>query len=126
MTTETWKFTLPVIAVSLVIEFCHSLKENKSVYKTNDTLCSIVLGAGGLLSGFFCKIVVLQLYVFVHHYKLCMFDNSWFVWILAVVASDISYYWFHRSAHEINLFWVSHATHHSSVQFNLSTALRLP
>ena len=126
MTTETWKFTLPVIAISLVIESYHSLKENKSPYEKNDTICSIVLGVGGLLSGFFCKIAVLHLYVFVHHYKLCAVDNSWLTWMLAVVASDFSYYWFHRSAHEINWFWLSHATHHSSVKFNLSTALRLP
>lgn len=126
MTTETWKITLPVIAISLSIEFYHSLKENKGVYNASDTLCSVVLGIGGLLSGFFSKIVVLHIYVFVHHYKLFNFDTSWPAWILALVACDFSYYWFHRSSHEINWFWLSHLTHHSSTQFNLFTALRLP
>eukprot|EP01133_Synstelium_polycarpum_P010929 gene10929-12736_t len=37
---------------------------------------------------------------------------------------DFGYYWFHRMAHEINYIWATHATHHSSEKYNLSTALR--
>jgi alkylglycerol monooxygenase len=37
---------------------------------------------------------------------------------------DFAYYWFHRAAHEINLFWAAHQTHHSSEEYNLSSALR--
>jgi alkylglycerol monooxygenase len=55
---------------------------------------------------------------------------------------DLGYYWFHRMGHgksknlnhsivlisflylEVNLFWATHQTHHSSEYYNLSTALR--
>ena len=37
---------------------------------------------------------------------------------------DFSFYWFHRWVHECNFGWASHTTHHSSEEFNLSTALR--
>ncbi|KAJ3026795.1 UNVERIFIED_CONTAM: hypothetical protein HDU68_005026 [Siphonaria sp. JEL0065] len=46
------------------------------------------------------------------------------VWILAFLGVDFGYYWAHRGAHEINLGWAGHVTHHNSQDYNLSTALR--
>jgi len=37
---------------------------------------------------------------------------------------DFSYYWFHRSNHEIRLLWAGHVNHHSSEYLNFGTALR--
>ena len=37
---------------------------------------------------------------------------------------DFAYYAGHRGAHHINLFWSGHQAHHSSEEYNLSTALR--
>ena len=34
------------------------------------------------------------------------------------------YYWSHRCGHEISILWASHAVHHQSEDYNLSTALR--
>lgn len=56
-----------------------------------------------------------------------VFELPWdsnFTWILGFIGMDFLYYWFHRAAHEINVLWASHQTHHSSEDYNLSTALR--
>ncbi len=45
-------------------------------------------------------------------------------WVLVFVAIDFAFYWFHRSAHVVNLLWGSHVVHHSSEDFNLSVGLR--
>ncbi|EKJ85168.1 sterol desaturase/sphingolipid hydroxylase (fatty acid hydroxylase superfamily) [Leptospira meyeri] len=45
-------------------------------------------------------------------------------WTFAVVFADFVYYWFHRHCHEINLFWATHVTHHSTQEMNLSVAFR--
>lgn len=37
---------------------------------------------------------------------------------------DFCYYVMHRSAHNINLFWGGHKVHHSSEEYNFTTALR--
>lgn len=50
--------------------------------------------------------------------------NSVVTYIIAFLLVDMAYYWFHRAAHEINLFWAAHQTHHSSEEYNLTTALR--
>lgn len=50
-------------------------------------------------------------------------DNVW-SFLLTFLFVDMMYYWFHRAAHEVNLFWAAHQTHHSSEDYNLSTAFR--
>lgn len=47
-------------------------------------------------------------------------------WVAALVGWDLIYYWDHRLSHEVRLFWASHVNHHSSREYNLSTALRQP
>ena len=53
---------------------------------------------------------------------------STFQTILAGIALflgvDFCYYWFHRMAHHINIGWATHVVHHSSEEYNLTTALR--
>ncbi|CAF1688914.1 unnamed protein product, partial [Adineta ricciae] len=50
--------------------------------------------------------------------------NSPITYWVTFLGMDFGYYWFHRAAHEVNLFWASHQTHHSAENYNLSTALR--
>lgn len=51
-------------------------------------------------------------------------EDSKILWILCFLGYDLGYYWFHRLSHEINFIWASHIVHHSSEDYNLSTALR--
>lgn len=50
---------------------------------------------------------------------------GWWSIPLAVLAADFTYYWMHRCEHEIRLFWANHNVHHSSPEFNFTTALRI-
>jgi len=51
--------------------------------------------------------------------------QTWWSWALAVLAADFTYYWMHRFEHEVRILWAYHSVHHSSPEFNLTTALRL-
>ncbi len=51
--------------------------------------------------------------------------GDWWVWVLAIVGTDLAYYAEHRMQHRVRLFWAAHSVHHSSQHFNMSTALRL-
>lgn len=47
-------------------------------------------------------------------------------WFLATIfVMDFVYYWLHRSEHRVRVLWCAHAVHHSSEEFDLTTALRL-
>lgn len=50
--------------------------------------------------------------------------NLW-SWIAAILLADFTYYWMHRFEHEIRVLWAYHSVHHSSPEFNLTTAFRL-
>lgn len=50
---------------------------------------------------------------------------TWWSWVLAILVADVSYYWMHRWEHEVRVLWSYHVVHHSSPEFNLSTAYRL-
>jgi len=52
--------------------------------------------------------------------------DQWHTWVLALIVTDLCYYWAHRADHTIRLLWTAHSVHHSSEYFNLTTALRLP
>ena len=45
---------------------------------------------------------------------------------LALVLVDFCYYWDHRAAHRVRAYWaISHSVHHSSWQYDQTTALRI-
>jgi sterol desaturase/sphingolipid hydroxylase (fatty acid hydroxylase superfamily) len=67
-------------------------------------------------------------YLFVH-YRFALGDARdyaplWGVHVAVFCLTDFAYYWFHRWGHECNLGWMAHVVHHSSEDYNLTTALR--
>jgi len=51
-------------------------------------------------------------------------QRQWWAWVLLFFLDDFIYYLFHRSNHEIRLFWAGHVSHHSAIRMNFATALR--
>jgi sterol desaturase/sphingolipid hydroxylase (fatty acid hydroxylase superfamily) len=110
---------------SVVLERVWAIRGNPG-YNNKDALCSIGLN---LLSSIINLVigVVLPLAVYV-----LVYDN----WRLidglpllvaipvAFIVHDLSYYWEHRLGHRVGLLWAFHAIHHSSNEFNHSTAAR--
>ena len=78
--------------------------------------------------GLLTKGSMLALYVYIHEHHRVV-DLPWdstLTWILSAMAVDCGYYWFHRASHEVGLLWAVHQVHHSSQEFNLTTAFRQP
>ena len=51
--------------------------------------------------------------------------DAWWTWVLLFLGVELCYYAYHRAAHRVRWFWLSHAVHHSPNQLNLSAAYRL-
>lgn len=60
------------------------------------------------------------------HWSLGLLANwpSAAVWLLALLAWDLGFYWLHRLHHQWPLFWAVHLIHHQGRQFNLSLGVR--
>lgn len=117
---------VPFFILLLGVECFYGWLRNHQTYRLNDTINSLQMGTLSRLKG------VLQLSVsglvlswFVALFGVTpMSSEPLWVWIVAFVAYDCCYYWKHRFGHEWRIMWASHAAHHQSEEYNLSTALR--
>ena len=124
--TSFTTIVLLLLGVLLIVEGIHSYKEDKHLFKKSDTLSNLAVGAGYIVCNISSK--GLQLFIFecVSKFSLFHISERWYVWVFSILAADIAYYWYHRASHEVGWFWAVHVFHHSSEQYNLSIAFRVP
>jgi sterol desaturase/sphingolipid hydroxylase (fatty acid hydroxylase superfamily) len=124
---------VPFFLLAIVIELLVNWRKQAGYYRSNDAINSISAGMLDTTTGYFTKFLPLLAWGFVLE-NLAIIDMplAWFdasprgiaLWIVAAIAWDFFYYWFHRFSHEISILWAAHAVHHQSEEYNLSTALR--
>ena len=126
-----WKPSIPemILAfylVSITLELTlSSLKVIKARYETRDTLAAFGMTLGNIATNLLMAGIVFA--GLSAAYKVRLFTISpaspW-AWAALFFLDDFTYYWFHRISHECRLWWAAHVNHHSSQNYNLSTALR--
>jgi len=126
MITALTFFTIPIVIFLFVMEVLHSYKEDKHLYKRKDTVSNIGIGLGYFASNILSKGVLFYLFQLAFKFSVFQMPREWYAWIIAFLAADFSYYWYHRASHEIGWFWAVHVVHHSSEEYNLSIGFRLP
>jgi len=123
----------PFFILAVIFELIIDRLRGSGFYRANDAINSISTGMLYITSGYFTRFISLVAWGFVlQNFALIDMPLSWFVaspkgialWIVAALAWDFCYYWFHRMSHEISILWASHAVHHQSEDYNLSTAQR--
>ena len=117
---------IPFFLLLIGLELWLDHKRKTGFYRFNDAITSLQLGILSRVSGVLIGLIPFTFYVyFYQNWKL--FDvstSSYLAWLLAFIAYDLVYYWVHRLSHTINIMWGSHVVHHSSEEYNLTTALR--
>jgi sterol desaturase/sphingolipid hydroxylase (fatty acid hydroxylase superfamily) len=116
----------PVFLLLIALEFAVGLARGRNTYRLADTLTSIGLGVMSQVTGVFGRLLRIGIYVLLfEHVALLQLpvDSPW-VWLGALLAYDLCYYWHHRAAHRVAVFWAAHVVHHQSEDYNLGTALR--
>ncbi|XP_065838635.1 alkylglycerol monooxygenase-like [Oscarella lobularis] len=94
--------------------------------RINDGISSLTAGMTSGMTKMVVMALELSAYVWVYE-RYNYFDLPWnsaYTWWLCFFGMDLGYYFFHRAGHEVNAFWATHQPHHSSEDYNLSTALR--
>lgn len=100
--------------------------EDAAGYTAKDAATSISMGLGSLVFDLLWKIPIVAVYTAVYELTPLRIPVLWWTLPLMLLAQDFFYYWSHRGHHMIRLLWACHVVHHSSRNFNLSTALRQP
>lgn len=118
-------YAIPGFFFLIALELVFERLRKTQYYRVNDAISSLSAGVLSRMVGVFKNLVPFTLYI-VAYENLALFSlpQSTWVWIAAFVLYDFFYYWNHRFGHEVSVFWASHVVHHSSEDYNLSTALR--
>lgn len=95
-------------------------------HRMNDMATNVAMGCLGRIPIVLrFELIRYYVYPFVYNYRLIEFDYySKQHWVFAALVVDFLYYWAHRFLHEWNIGWAAHSIHHSSEDYNLTTALR--
>lgn len=122
-------YSIPAFVALLLIELAWSRRHPEvKGYETKDTLASLSMGLLNVAINAGTKLLALAFFVFLYDHRLVdivALLGPW-SWLALFLVEDHSYYWFHRTHHEVRLLWACHVNHHSSQHYNLSTALRQP
>jgi alkylglycerol monooxygenase len=118
-------YAVPFFFLLIFIELLLEKNKGTDYYRVNDSINSLTAGVLSRMSGIVKQLLPLTIYV-VAYEQLAMFQisSSWWMWVTAFVLYDFCYYWKHRFGHEMNILWAAHVVHHSSEEYNLTTALR--
>jgi sterol desaturase/sphingolipid hydroxylase (fatty acid hydroxylase superfamily) len=115
---------IPLFLALLVVEAVVAARRGQRIHEASDTAASLAMGVGSILAGAAWKGVLVAITFFLHERRLFDLGTGAGVFVLALLADDFLYYWFHRTHHEVRVLWASHVPHHSSQRYNLGTALR--
>ncbi len=122
---EPTELAVPGFIILMIIEMIAGIKGAKARFEAKDTLTSLIMGLGSTVANALTAFLVFG-FAYLIYDNLALFNlgSGPFVFILAFILDDLSYYWMHRYGHRMRWLWAAHVVHHSSQHYNLSTALR--
>lgn len=118
-------FMLPIYLASLVLErVIYYFTEER--YNAKDSLTSLSMSAfNNLFAVLVGGLVFYNIYMFLYNnFRVWDMPYTWWGWVLVFLAHDLAYYIDHRISHRVGIIWALHSVHHSSQEFNVSTANR--
>ncbi|RZK51068.1 MAG: fatty acid hydroxylase family protein [Pedobacter sp.] len=120
-------FAIPAFFLFLYIEYAVAVKLKKQhLFKYESSVSNISIGIAERLLNLFIAASFFDLFNYIYqNFALFNIPNTWWVWVLLILATDFVWYWYHRLGHEVNFFWAAHIVHHQSEEFNLTVSARI-
>jgi sterol desaturase/sphingolipid hydroxylase (fatty acid hydroxylase superfamily) len=119
-------YAIPFFLLAIAVELAWNGHRRAGYYRANDAINSLSLGVLSTTSKLVLVDIAGRVYGWVQQ-DLAIVPwafEGWVSLVVAFVAYDFCYYWFHRISHERKIFWAAHVAHHQSEEYNLTTALR--
>src|SRR5690242_12119513 len=90
----------PGFLLSIVIERYLVRGARRARYEARDTWANIVTGAGSQLLGAPWALVEVAALTALYGVAPLHLRHGWVAWVVAMIAVDLAYYWYHRLHHE--------------------------
>ena len=117
---------LPIFLAALLLEFFIDRKKNLQLFEKKDTIASLWMTVFVVVVDLLPKLGALVAFFYLHSISPLadVVQRQWWAWLLLFFLDDLTYYFMHRSNHEVRLLWAGHVSHHSAIRMNFATALR--
>lgn len=119
-------FAVPLFLFFIGLEYYISRKKGKNFYQYAESVANLNVGIAERLLDLFTTGLFFYFFQYVYNnFALFSIKANWITWIALFLATDLVWYWYHRCAHRINLFWSVHVVHHQSEDFNYTVSARI-
>ena len=119
-------FAMPMFLVFMVLEYAYARKKKLKYFSLHNTIANLSIGIGERLADVLVSGSFYFVYDYVQkRYGLFQIQSSVLVWGVLFLITDLIWYWYHRLAHELNIFWAVHVVHHQSEDFNYTVSARI-
>jgi len=117
---------IPLFLIFMLLEYLYLKIQGRSLHRYNDSVTSLSMGLLLLLSDALLKAYTFMVFIYLwENFRIFDFGISEVAtWVTFFFLVDFCYYWFHRTAHEVNFLWGAHVGHHQSEEYNLTASLR--
>jgi len=117
---------VPLFMFFIGLEYYYSKRKGKNFFQYAESVANINVGIAERLLDVFTTGLFFFVFDYVHkHYAILNIKAGPITWFLLFLATDLVWYWYHRLAHEINVFWAAHVVHHQSENFNYTVSARI-
>ena len=117
---------VPLFLFCMGLEYLVAKWQKKNYFRFNNSVANLNVGIAERLLDSFTVGLFYFVYDYLHrHYALLDIRANIWGWIGLFIATDFVWYWYHRLAHEINVFWAVHVVHHQSEDFNYTVSARI-
>ncbi len=119
-------FAVPLLLFFIGLEYLVAKWQRKNYFRFTSSVANISVGIAERLLDSFTVGAFYFFYEYLHrHFALLDIKANAWGWIGLLIATDFVWYWYHRVAHEINVFWAVHVVHHQSEEFNYTVSARI-
>lgn len=119
-------FAVPLFLFFIGLEYWYSQRKKKNLFRFAESVANLNVGIAERLLDVFMTGVFFFVFDYIQkHFGIFNIKAGIITWFLLFLLTDLVWYWYHRLAHEINLFWAVHVVHHQSEDFNYTVSARI-
>lgn len=117
---------VPFFVLFMVLEYLIARKKKLPYFNLHHSVANVSIGIAERLLDVWVTGAFYFFYDYLQtNYGLFEIKSGILMWILLLLATDFIWYWYHRLAHEVNVFWAAHVVHHQSEDFNYTVSARI-
>lgn len=119
-------FAVPLFLLFIALEYVYTKRRGKNYFQFAESVANLNVGICERLLDVFTTALFFYWFDFVYrHFALFTIKPGFWGWLALFLLTDLVWYWYHRLAHEINVFWAVHVVHHQSEDFNYTVSARI-